>query len=282
MRGTPRACQGASVKKHHARPFDRESDDMTSDECPVTTHIGGMMRLKWGAALLLALATSATSAQVIRITPSPGDKSRLNISTPWGDFIAEERGGSMVVMPAAQYAKRLGDANLRKSHIEVNAIGREGTVWISKDSVTVNVGPVRLRNVSASIVIGVPPSKELGRPPKPKNTEYVQFVWMQEGAGKVGLNLSIDGQALKPNNCRQDEEIFHCEYTVPHSLIPKPADAVFTLQNKVPGVWHMESLSKAHYDDVKRKAKEMREPMSEEDRADLDAIRKIDPTIPAS
>ncbi len=219
-------------------------------------------------------------AQTIQVHPGPGGNPR--ISTPWGDYVAVSQAGTLFVIPEADYAKALIDGYAQKNNqVAVDLVGM-GKTYISKDSVIVQLGPVKLWDISEEIVIGVPPSKRLGRPPKPKTSEYVQLAWTQQGADKVQLSLAIDGQALKPNNCGMDMGFFHCEFTVPHSLIPKPATAIFTMPNQVPGVWQMTSLSRAHYDAVKRKYAGLDMPMTDEDKADLRAIRKIDPTIPAT
>uniref|UniRef100_UPI001FF8BF9D hypothetical protein n=1 Tax=Ralstonia pseudosolanacearum TaxID=1310165 RepID=UPI001FF8BF9D len=182
----------------------------------------------------------------------------------------------------ADYAKALIEGYAQKhNQVAVDLVGM-GKTYVSKDSVVVQVGPLKLWDVSETIVIGVPPDKRLGRPPKPKASEYVQLAWVQQGADKVRLSLAIDGQVLKPNTCGTDTGFFHCEFTVPHSLIPKPAAAIFTVPNQVPGVWQMASLSRAHYDAVKRKYAELDMPMSDDDKTDLRAIRKIDPAIPAT
>ncbi|SCU75569.1 putative transmembrane protein [Cupriavidus necator] len=224
-----------------------------------------------------ALLPAVASAQVIQTGPGPGGN--IRITTPWGDYIAIRQAGTLFVVTEEQYAKGLiKDYAASAGHEEVSLAGI-GKTYISKNDVRVQVGGTTLRQVSASIVIGVPADRKLGRPPKPRASEYVQIVWVQQGPGKFTANLSVDGRAIKPNTCGADMGFYHCEFTVSHGLIPKPAEVVFTERGKAPGLWQVASLSQAHYAELQRKYAELKAPMGAEDAADLAAVRKIDPSI---
>jgi hypothetical protein len=144
----------------------------------------------------------------------------------------------------------------------------------------VQAGAVKLRQVSATIVIGVPANKKLGRPPKPKSSEYVQVLWLQEQSGRVAATISVDGQSIKPNACGADMGFYHCDFTLSHAQLAQPASVVFTQQGQVPGLWQVESISRAHYAGLQRKYAELKMPISRDDAEDLAAVRKIDPALP--
>lgn len=231
--------------------------------------------LALGAAVCVPLMVSA---QVIRVDPGPGGNPR--ISTPWGDYVAVHQGGALIVVPEEQYAKSLTEAYARSNGQEAVNLAGEGKVYISKNDVSVQAGGVRLRQVSATIVIGVPANKKLGRPPKPKGSEYVQVLWLQEQSGKVMASISVDGQAVKPNACGADMGFYHCDFTLSHSQLTQPAAVIFTQQGKVPGLWQVDSISRAHFAELQRKYAEIKIPISRDDAADLAAIRRFDPAIP--
>jgi hypothetical protein len=233
----------------------------------------------WVIAAAALLPAVATAQAVIRTGPGPGGNTR--ISTPWGDYIAVLQAGTLFVLTEEQYTKGLiKDYAASAGHEQVNLAGI-GKTYISKNDVRVQVGATALRQVSASIVVGVPADRKLGRPAKPKNSEYVQIVWLQQGPGKIAANLSVDGQAIKPKTCRSDMGFYSCEFTVSHSLIPRRAEVVFTERGKAPGLWQVASLSQAHYAELQRKYAELKTPIGAEDAADLAAVRRIDHEIPA-
>ena len=231
------------------------------------------------ASALVCLTFGTANAQTIQIHPGPGGNDR--ISTPWGDYVAVNQAGTLFVIPEADYAKGLIDGYARKNNqVAVDLVGM-GLTYVSKNGVNIQIGQTKLWDVYEEVVFGVPPNKRLGRPPKPRDSEYVQFVWMQQGKGKVQVILVIDGAELKPNSCGMGGGFFHCEFTVPHALIPKPATAVFSQPNEVPGVWQMPSISSAYYNAMKRKYVEIKMPITAEDERDPHALRALDPSIPA-
>lgn len=236
------------------------------------------MRSITGWVIAAALVPAVAGAQVIRVDPGPGGNPR--ISTPWGDYLAISQGGALFIVPEAQYTKGLIKSYAEQNGQEEVNLAGAGRTYISKGDVSVQAGAVKLRQVSATIVIGVPADKKLGRPPKPKGSEYVQVLWLQEQSGKVTATISIDGQTIKPNNCGADMGFYHCEFTVSHSQLTQPASVVFTQQGKVPGLWQVDSLSRAHYAELQRKYAELKIPISKDDSADLAAVRRIDPAIP--
>jgi hypothetical protein len=222
----------------------------------------------------------AGAQAVIRVDPGPGGNPR--ISTPWGDYIAVRQGGALFVVTEAQYAKGLVEGYAQANGQEAVNLAGVGKTYINKNDVSVQAGAVRLRQVGATIVIGVPADRKLGRPPKPKAAEYVQILWLQQGAGKVGASISVDGQAIKPNSCGASMGFYHCDFTISHNRLAQPASVVFTQQGRVPGLWQVESLSRAHLAGVQRKYAELKMPISGEDAADLQAIARIDPSINSS
>lgn len=229
------------------------------------------------ASILLAMSGLAYG-QSIQTAPGPGGNTR--IMTPWGDYVAIQQAGTLFVIPESEYAKGLIRDYARKNNQEeVNLVGM-GKTYVRKDSVSIHVGNIRLREVAATIVIGVPASKKLGRPPKPKSSEYVQFVWVQQGSGKVSARLAIDGKTFAPNSCGSNMGFFNCEFTVAHRLLAMPATAIFLQDRSAPGIWQMESLARTHYDGLKRKYAELKMPLDKEDAADMAAIRAIDPSLP--
>ncbi|NOV25923.1 hypothetical protein E5S69_20690 [Cupriavidus necator] len=226
-----------------------------------------------------ALVPAAAAAQpVIQTGPGPGGN--IRITTPWGDYLAIKQAGTLFVVPEEQYTKGLIKDYAASAGQEQVTLAGIGKTYISKNDVQVQVGGTKLRQVSASIVVGVPADKRLGRPAKPKDAEYVQIVWLQQGPGKITASLSVDGKAIKPNVCRSDMGFYSCEFTVSHALIPQPAEVIFTEKGKAPGLWQVESLSQAHYAELQRKYAELKTPIGAEDAADLAAVRKIDPAIP--
>lgn len=225
----------------------------------------------------VALVPAAASAQVISTGPGPGGN--IRITTPWGDYLAIKQAGTLFVVPEEQYTKGLIKDYARSAGQEEVSLAGIGKTYISKNDVQVQVGATKLRQVSASIVVGVPADKKLGRPAKPKGAECVQIVWLQQGPGKITAGLSVDGHAIKPNVCRSDMGFYSCEFTVSHGLIPKPAEVVFTERGKAPGLWQVDSLSQAHYAELQRKYAELKTPIGAEDAADLAAVRRIDPTL---
>ncbi|SOY56810.1 hypothetical protein [Cupriavidus taiwanensis] len=236
------------------------------------------MRSITGWVIAAAFLPAVASAQVIQTGPGPGGN--IRITTPWGDYLAIKQAGTLFVVPEEQYTRGLiKDYAASAGHEEV-ALAGIGKTYISKNDVQVQVGGTKLRQVSASIVVGVPADRKLGRPAKPKDSEYVQIVWLQQGAGKISASLSVDGKAIKPNTCGADMGFYHCEFTVSHSLIPRPAEIIFAERGKAPGLWQVESLSRAHYVELQRKYAESKMPISRDDAADLAAVRRIDPGIP--
>lgn len=232
------------------------------------------------AAALFCLTCGTASAQTIQIHSGPGGNDR--ISTPWGDYVAVYQGGTLFVVSEADYAKGLIDGYARKNNqVAVDLVGM-GRTYVSKNGVNIQIGQTKLWDVYEEVVFGVPPSKRMGRPPKPRDSEYVQFVWMQQGKGKVQMNLAIDGTSLKPNSCGTGGGFFHCEFTVPHPLIPKPAIAIFSQPNEVPGIWRMPSISSAYFKAMQGKYAELKMPITAEDERGLRMLRSIDPSIPAS
>lgn len=233
----------------------------------------------WVIAAAAFLPTVASAQAVIQAGPGPGGN--IRITTPWGDYLAIKQAGTLFVVPEEQYTKGLIKDYAASAGQEEVTLAGIGKTYISKNDVQVQVGATKLRQVSASIVVGVPADRKLGRPPKSKTAEYVQIVWLQQGPGKITASLSVDGQAIKPNACRSDMGFYSCEFTVSHGLIPKPAEVVFTERGKAPGLWQVESLSRAHYDELQRKYAEIKMPISAEDAADLAAVRKIDASVPS-
>jgi hypothetical protein len=227
----------------------------------------------------LVPALAAAQAAVIRVGPGPGGNAR--VSTPWGDYIAMSQGGAILVIPESQYSASLIQGHARQNGMEeVNLVG--GKSFISKSDVRVDVGPTRLRQVESSIVIGVPADKKIGRPPKPKTSEYVSVVWNQQGNGQVGATLAVDGQTIRPNNCGSDSGFFHCEFTVPREQLTKPTQVVFTQRGETPGLWGVPSLARAHYDGLVAKYRMLKIPLAGEDKTDLAAVHAIDPSVPVS
>ncbi|OSI38054.1 hypothetical protein, partial [Bradyrhizobium canariense] len=105
------------------------------------------------ASLLLAASASALAQATIQTAPGPGGNTR--IMTPWGDYVAVMQAGTLFVVPEADYAKGLVKDYARKNNQEeVNLVGM-GKTYVSKNSVTIQVGTVKLREVSEFIVIGV-------------------------------------------------------------------------------------------------------------------------------
>ncbi|WP_454751649.1 hypothetical protein [Cupriavidus necator] len=235
-----------------------------------------MRSIKGWVIAAAALLPAVTSAQVISTGPGPGGN--IRITTPWGDYIAIKQAGTLFVVTEEQYAKGLIKDYARSAGHEEVSLAGIGKTYISKNDVRVQVGGTTLRQVSATIVVGVPADRKLGRPAK-KDAEYVQIVWLQQGPGKITASLSVEGKAIKPNTCGADMGFYHCEFTVPHGLIPKPAEVVFTERGKAPGLWQVESLSRAHYDELQRKYADLKTPMGAEDAEDLAVVRWIDPTI---
>lgn len=235
--------------------------------------------LGWVFAAAAVVPTVAGAQAVIRVDPGPGGNPR--ISTPWGDYIAIRQGSALFVVTEQQYAKGLVEGHARANGMEAVNLAGAGKTYISKNDVRVQVGATTLRQVTASVVIGVPADRKLGRPPKPKSAEYVQIVWLQQGSGKIAANLSIDGKTLKPNNCGANMGFYHCEFTVSHALLTQPSAVVFTQQGQVPGIWEVDSLTRAHYAELQRKYAEIKMPISGEDASDLAAVRRIDPSVPA-
>lgn len=240
------------------------------------------MRLLVGWALAAAAAWPAVAGAqaVIRVDPGPGGNPR--ISTPWGDYVAIRQAGALFVVPEAQYAKGLVEGYAEANGQEAVKLAGVGKTYISKNDVSVQAGSVRLRQVVATIVIGVPADRKLGRPPKLKASEYVQILWLQQGAGKVGSSISVDGQTIKPNSCGASMGFYHCDFTVSHAQLAIPATVVFAQTGAAPGLWEVESLTRAHVSGVQRKYTELKMPISGEDAADLQAIARIDPSINSS
>lgn len=232
----------------------------------------------WVIAAAALLPAVASAQAVIQTGPGPGG--HIRITTPWGDYLAIRQAGTLFVVPEEQYTKGLIKDYARQNGMEEVTLTGAGKTYISKNDVRVKVGGTTLRQVSASIVVGVPADRKLGRPAK-KDAEYVQIVWLQQGPGKITASLSVDGQAIKPNVCRSDMGFYSCEFTVSHALIPKPAEVIFIERGKAPGLWQVESLSQAHYAELQRKYAELKTPIGAEDAEDLAVVRWIDPSIPA-
>jgi len=240
---------------------------------------GDVVQLLKHLALAAAICMPVLAeAQTIQAGPGPGGNPR--ITTPWGDYVAIRQGGTLFIVPEGQYAGALVKDYARQNGQEEVALAGAGKTYVSKSDVSVQAGAVRLRQVSASIVIGVPANKKLGRPPKSKTSEYVQVLWLQEQSGNVAATISVDGRAIKPNWCGADMGFYHCDFTLSHAQLTQPASVVFTQDGKVPGLWQVESISRAHYAELQRKYAEIKMPISRDDAADLAAIRKFDPAIP--
>lgn len=236
------------------------------------------MRSVLGWVVAAVVPAVAGAQAVIRVDPGPGGNPR--ITTPWGDYIAVRQGGALFVVPESQYAKAQIEGYARANGQEAVNVAGAGKTYISKNDVSVQAGTVRLRQVEATIVIGVPADRKIGRPPKPKAAEYVQVMWLQQQSGKVNAAIAVDGRTLKPNNCGVDMGMHHCEFTVSHAQLTQPAAVVFTQQGQAPGLWEVDSLTRVHVAGVQRKYAELKMPISGEDAADLAAVRKIDPALP--
>lgn len=233
-------------------------------------------------ALVLVCMPYSYAADTIRV--SPGIDGGSKISTPWGDYLSIQIGDTLWVGTEQEWndVKAAGVMNKEGAkRFRIEGEQKNQRTYVDRDAKTVSVANTRLGSVTTSILFGVKPSKKDKRPPKPSDSEYVQFVWIQSNNSKIGSVLSVNNSVIRPTDCDVNHGFYYCEFIVGRSLLKNPAKVIFYSEQKSPGIMEVDSLAKQHYLDVVLKYKRMKDiSISKDDLDDLKQLHAIDEDIP--
>lgn len=237
-------------------------------------------------AVALAVSTTGLMAQTVHFVPGPFGGTKM--ITPWGDFVAIPEGNSVWVGTVEQYMHNKADSIMERDgykHVKIEGEASNIRRYINTKIPTTEVGKTTLHEISTSIVFDVEPDKKLGRPPKPKTSEYVALLWTPSNKQKIVPKIvSIGGKsAYSPNICKNVDGLEWCEFTVKRDDLISPMSYVFFAKGYAPGVVQVESIAKQHYSDSVAEHKSLRmEKVSDEEKSDLLRLHELDASIPVS
>jgi len=236
---------------------------------------------------LCSLPVQADASSSIYVRPGPTGE--IHISTPWGNYVAYDKGkGTYWVGTQSEFdRRRLAGITLEGGErlSTVNAQDADET-FVPSSSFRTRIGTdVPIDNIETTIMFRVNRNKP-PRPLIPASSRYVAISWIQSPRDQTPLVILFNrkrGMAIRPYFTGSDGQgQFSTEYSAPRTDLVKPFALIFVLPNRMPGVVYVGSLTEASYLQDQESVRDVQSQglaPDEETLQDITDLQRVDPSL---